>query len=446
MKVSVCSQKKTILYFSPHQDDELLSMGIDICNSISEGHNVHVILCTDGSKCLVRYELINGKECNKCPGTHTYLLTEEELITARDKEFRESCRALGVEDGNVHILKNRFIDRKLTICDSKKTILQYLNVMGPDCVVCTLNPNLENNRQHCDHKALGYAAVELFNEGLIRELRVFTEPYFSGFFHHKTDFVRGKARKAIATATALVQGKIQKAVEAYSHWEPDAGRYAVGYHDVANAFDTLLKSGTSYCHICTRETNDPESETSKCRKLIVSLTSYPARLNNAIKTLVTVYEQRVAPDQVLLWLASSDFPNREKELPEKLIRMTEENGLSIRWYGGNLRTYDKYILAVNAYPDAMVIAVDDDVLYYDQFTENLYHSYLFYLQEVSNVRVCFAPISIAGDFSLYKDDLYKIVTYCKEEVNCLKKLQDDLKKKNNIIVRLAKEIGKLKRN
>ncbi len=452
MKVSLCSQKKTILYFSPHQDDELLSMGIDICNSISEGHNVHVILCTDGSKCLVKDELANGKECNKHPGTHTYLLTVEELITARDKEFRESCRALGVEDSNVHILRNRFTDRKLTICDSKKTILQYLNVMGPDCVVCTLDPNLENNRQHRDHKALGYAAVELFNEGFIHELRVFTEPYFTEFFYHKMDFVRGEIRTVIAAATALSQEKIQKAVEAYSHWEPETGRYAVGYHDIAKAFDALLKNGTSFCHICTRETYDPESETGKCRKLILSLASYPDRLHSAVKTLATVYEQRVIPDQVILWLASSDFPNREKDLSEELIKMTEENGLSIRWHESNLKICDIFLLAINVYPDALLIAVEDDMLCYDQFTENLYHSYLLCLSGVPGVRMCFAPISITGEFSLYKDGLYKIVPYCKEEVNCLKNLQDkyrnlqnDLKMKHNIIVRLAKEIGKLKR-
>ena len=464
--MSIHSQKKTILYFSPHQDDELLSMGIDICNSISEGHDVHVILCTDGSKCTVRDELENGEKCNQCPGTHTYHLTEEELIAARDKEFRESCRALGVEDSNVHILQNRFTDGKLTIFDSKKTILLYLNVMGPDCVVCTLDPNHENNRQHRDHKGLGYAAVELFNEGFICELRVFTEPYFSEFFYHKMDFVRGRIRAVIDVATVLIRGKIQKAAESYSCWDPEAGRYAVGYHDIAEAFDALLQNGTSYCHICTREDVVPKPGTGKCRKLIVSLASHPVSLDSAVKALATVYEQTLTPDEVILWLASDDFPNREKELPEKLVKMTAENGLSICWYGGDLMKQDGYSLVVNADPDALVITVDDDILCYHQFAENLYHSYLFTLQEISDVRVCFAPISIARNFMLYKDDSYMIVTYCKNEVSSLKNLQDkygvlqdeykvlwdkyyslqdDLKTKHKIVVRLAKEIGKLKK-
>ncbi len=450
--MSVHFQKKTILYFSPHQDDELLSMGIDICNSINEGHDVHVILCTDGSKCTVRQDLANGKKCNKCPGTHTYHLTEEELVAARDKEFRESCRALGVEDSNVHILQDRFTDGKLTICDSKKTILRYLKVMGPDCVVCTLDPNHETNRQHRDHKGMGYAAVELFNEGFIRELRVFTEPYLSELFHHKTAFVRGEVRAVIDTATALTKGKIEKAAEAYFCWEPEAGRYAVGYHDIAEAFNVLLQNGTSYCHICTREAAVPKPGAAKCRKLIVSLASHPVSLDSAVRALATIYEQTLTPDEVILWLASDDFPNREKDLPEKLVKMTEENGLSICWYSDDLKKQDRYLLAVSADPDALVIAVDDDILCYDQFTENLYHLYLFTLQEAADVRICFAPMSIARFFSLYKDNSYKIVTYCKDEVSSLKNLQDkywslqdDLKTKHNIIVRLAKEIGKLKK-
>ena len=445
------TSKKTILYFSPHQDDELLSMGVDICNSINEGHDVHVILCTDGSKCTVRHELANGKECDKCPGTHTYHLTEEDLTTARDEEFRESCRALGVEDGNVHILKKRFTDRELTVCNSKKTILHYLNVMGPDCVVCTLNPNLDNNKQHRDHKGLGYAAAELFNEGFIHELRLFTEPYFSEFFQQRIDFIRGGIRTAVNTATDLAQERIQKAAEAYSRWEPGVGRYAVGYHDIAKAFDALVKNGITYCHICTRETAVPVPGASICRKLIVSLISYPAGLNSAVKVLTTVYEQSLTPDSVILWLASSDFPNREKDMPDELVKMTRENDLSICWYGSDMKTHDKYLWVVNSYPDAFVIVVDDDMLCHDRFTEYLYHSYLVCRQRAQDVRVCFVPMSIAGDFSLYEDNLYKLVTYCKDEVSSLKnlqdkyrKLQDILKKQNNRIIRLAKEIGRLR--
>lgn len=389
------SQQKTILYFSPHQDDEILTMGINICNSVRSGQNVHVILCTDGSKCIVRKQLSDGRKCNKHAGAHTYTLTESELTAARDKEFRESCLALGVADGNIHILQDRFADRKLTISGSKSIIRQYLAAMGEDSIVCTPDPNLENGRQHRDHKALGYAAVELFNEGFIRELRLFTEPYYAERFRHKTDFIRGECKEVVDSASAPVRETIKKAVAAYSRWEPEAGRFAVGYHDMAGAFDALIKNGKSYYLVCIR--NDAKAygpESAGCgKKLIVSLASNTFRLSSTIQTLVAIYEQRVTPDTVLLWLFSSDFPGREKDLPEELIRMESENGLSVRWCEDNLELHDIYFRALREYPDALVITVDDTMIRHDQMTEKLYYSYLLHPQVVSAAMLVCAPVS-----------------------------------------------------
>ena len=394
------SSEKTILYFSPHQDDELLSMGIDICNSINTGYDVHVVLCTDGSKCMVRRQVGDGKECHWHPGTHIFHLTEEDLTAARDKEFRESCRALGIADSNVHIPENRFVDRKLTVCNSKEIILQYLNSIGKDCIICTSDPNHENSRQHRDHKALGYAAVELFNEGIISELRLFTESYYSEYFRHGTDVIRAEAAPVVETASAPVLEKLKKAAGAYSRWEPEAGRYAVGYHDIGYAFDALLKKGVSYSYVCKRTAG--EAAVSKCKKLIVSLTSYPARINSVVLSLAKIFDQRLTPDAVILWLSPSDFPGREKDLPEKLLKMVVENGLSIRWCEDDLKPHNKYFWTFKEYPDSLVITVDDDILYHNQITENLYRSYLLYPQAVSAARICFVPVSEEGIFPPYE--------------------------------------------
>ncbi len=381
----ILPHSKSVLYFSPHQDDELLSMGIDICNSISKGQDVHVILCTDGSKCSVIKQLADGKECNKHAGTHKYQLSEEEFITARDKEFLDSCRALGVKDCNVHIPERRFVDRKLTVCNSKETILHYLFSLGQDCVICTFDPNHENKKQHRDHKALGYAAVELFNEGFISEMRLFTESYYPECFHHDTDFVRSKAVSVIDTASAAILEKLKKAAASYSRWEPEAGRYAIGYHDIAKAFDGLLENGRSYCNVFEQATFVPfeSADTCKCRKLIVSLASGPGRIHSIPLLLETISKQRVTPDAVVLWLKPSDFPNKEEDLPEELIKMKSENNLWIRWREEDFTSQSNNVRAVKEYQDALVITVDDDISYNDQITENMYRSYLLHPKEVS---------------------------------------------------------------
>jgi LmbE family N-acetylglucosaminyl deacetylase len=107
------------LFFSPHQDDELLSMGVDIVNHIQAGDEVHVILCTDGRNSTVRKNLNDNTNCDTCHTKHNYNLSYETFIQSRDYEFNDSCWAMGVAKANVHKPSNRAIDGQLTNYKSK---------------------------------------------------------------------------------------------------------------------------------------------------------------------------------------------------------------------------------------------------------------------------------------------------------------------------------------
>ena len=54
-------------------------------------------------------------------------------------------------------------------------------------------------------------------------------------------------------------------------------------------------------------------------ELIVSLTSYPARIPYIKYTLYTLLMQSYKPNQILLWLSKEEFPNKEKDLPQELL-------------------------------------------------------------------------------------------------------------------------------
>lgn len=47
------------VYFVPHQDDETLSMSVDILRHIAAGRETHIVLFTDGGNTGARY-VING--------------------------------------------------------------------------------------------------------------------------------------------------------------------------------------------------------------------------------------------------------------------------------------------------------------------------------------------------------------------------------------------------
>ena len=42
-----------------------------------------------------------------------------------------------------------------------------------------------------------------------------------------------------------------------------------------------------------------------------------------IKTIEQLLTQSLAPDKIILWLANSQFPNKEKDLPENLLKLIE---------------------------------------------------------------------------------------------------------------------------
>lgn len=246
--------RKTLLYFAPHQDDELLSMGIDICTSLKKGHDVHVILCSDGSKSYVRGLLGNGKRCKKHEGIHCYDLSVADFIAARDREFKASCLALGVPESNIHIPAHRAVDGSVYKSSMEKLILEYVSALGSDAVVCTLAPT-NGPQQHKDHKTLGWAASGLLKSGRIRKIRFFVEPYLYGQIAENPRLI--PVEPEILTATDETAEKIKAAIGAYSLWDPEQQRYAVGYHSVTNEFNDFLNTLQS----CSYEEINPETAT-----------------------------------------------------------------------------------------------------------------------------------------------------------------------------------------
>lgn len=108
--------------------------------------------------------------------------------------------------------------------------------------------------------------------------------------------------------------------------------------------------------------------------IVISLTSYPARINTLAATISTLLSQTIKPDQVILWLAESQFPQREQELPRVLLRLIKF-GLTIKWCD-DIRSYKKLIPTLNEYPNTIIVTADDDVYYHPDWLKTLYDSYL----------------------------------------------------------------------
>jgi hypothetical protein len=112
----------------------------------------------------------------------------------------------------------------------------------------------------------------------------------------------------------------------------------------------------------------------RSRKIIVSLTSFPARINKVHKTIENLLTQTLKPDMLILYLANEEFPNKETDLPQELLRL-REFGLTIKWCE-YLRSYQKLIPVLREFPDDIIITFDDDFYYSENVVEDLYVSYL----------------------------------------------------------------------
>lgn len=108
--------------------------------------------------------------------------------------------------------------------------------------------------------------------------------------------------------------------------------------------------------------------------MIISLTSYPARIKTVHQTIYSLLTQSICADEVILWLAEEQFPNQEKDLPQELLALTKI-GLKIEWCH-DIKSFKKLIPALKKYPEAIIITADDDVLYPKDWLEKLLLSYV----------------------------------------------------------------------
>ena len=118
---------------------------------------------------------------------------------------------------------------------------------------------------------------------------------------------------------------------------------------------------------------DEIKEQGEKEQIIISLTSYPARISTIHITLKSLLNQTMKADKIILWLAPEQFPNKEKDLPKQLLDLREE-GLTIDWYH-DIKSYKKLIPALKKYPEAIIVTADDDIIYPKNWLELLYKGY-----------------------------------------------------------------------
>ena len=102
--------------------------------------------------------------------------------------------------------------------------------------------------------------------------------------------------------------------------------------------------------------------------MVVSLTTYPARINTVWVTVASLLNQSYKPAKVLLYLSKEQFPAGLEELPKKLLQQ-QQRGLEIVFVEDDLKPHKKYYYALQEYKDKIVITADDDIFYPENHVE-----------------------------------------------------------------------------
>lgn len=102
------------------------------------------------------------------------------------------------------------------------------------------------------------------------------------------------------------------------------------------------------------------SEERRAFNVIISLTSFPARLSTIWQCVESLKRQSVTPEKIILYLSKEQVS--QSELPSSLIN-EEDNLFEIRMVDGDIRSHKKYYYAMKEFPDKIIVTTDDDVIY-----------------------------------------------------------------------------------
>ena len=108
--------------------------------------------------------------------------------------------------------------------------------------------------------------------------------------------------------------------------------------------------------------------------IIISLTSFKARLPFRGLCLKTLYNQTLKADKIVLTLYKDDI----KYIPLTVKKDIENGKLELLVCEEDVKSHNKYYYVMTKYPNDIIITVDDDMLYDNDIVSSLYESYLSY--------------------------------------------------------------------
>lgn len=107
------------------------------------------------------------------------------------------------------------------------------------------------------------------------------------------------------------------------------------------------------------------------KRIIISMTSWPKRIENVSRVVFSLLQQTIKPDSIEINLSLEEFPNKERDLPNDLLLLQDNDVIKINWVEKNTKTFKKFIPVLQKYygEDYYLFTVDDDWFYDSDYVE-----------------------------------------------------------------------------
>lgn len=141
------------------------------------------------------------------------------------------------------------------------------------------------------------------------------------------------------------------------------------------------------------------------RKVIVSLTSWPKRINNVATVVKSLLNQEVKPDIIQINLSKDEFEKRELDLPEELNDvLSKYKNVVVEWIDGNDGVFKKIIPTLKRHygESYFLLSVDDDWIYREDYIRIMIEN----IRKYDADSFCLSNGLIVGNRTIYKSETF----------------------------------------
>ena len=211
-------------------------MGAAIAADVAAKRNVILVLVTQGNNVGGTNRVNRSLEAEDRDR-----ISGKEFVAGRKREFAAAARALGVPAKNVRYLN--IPDGGDVEASMRRAVDQLVAQHG--------NRVAYNSMSWLDQHPTHYHLADRL-DALCR-VNTLKECHFYQYGAYRVGSPRiGRVNEVVTPIGAWIpdtRGRVVKAAEEYRRWDPDAGRYAIGWrHSVPRSFAALLQKPGSWTH------------------------------------------------------------------------------------------------------------------------------------------------------------------------------------------------------